>query len=435
MNKSVGFTASILATLAIMGTPSRVSAQSVQASPVRACIIRYLQTQTATTCSTLEAFRQEIGTYDECRGAPIEPLSHHFCGVCLVTANRVPTGCDPYLETAPAPWTPPAPTSSPVIEPAPVVAPTVQVMTVAGGAPVVLTGPMACTALGGFWDSNVSITMERGRVQHGYCFTPEMQAFARAQFGMADTTPPDQVLARIRSNGYVHESRLQEVAAAAEARTREAIAAEASQRQTAIGELAQNQLQIGRIVSRERVRMNNFRRNFGLDLNVFGGGSAMMVNHVAPIFVGLGADFVLPIGTRVAGVFGAGLGAGFPLDAQGMPSFQFFERVGVRYYHAWELYANENANGSRRVVGGASPGLGGGVAAYQLLSAHDLHMHAQMFGAYLEGFVSFAVGPARLRVGLMGIVGAGSREVTETQSTGLMPDMTILGTIGSEFRL
>lgn len=459
MKNHIGLVASILAAVAIIETPSRVYAQSVQASPVRACIVSYLQTRTPSTCTTLETFRQEAAALDECRSAPVEPLSQHFCGVCLVTANRVPTGCESYLRTAPAPWTPPAATSpapapsssttamdaavAPVAVDASSPAPSssaaplaviqmAQVITADGGAPVILTGEVACRALGGFWDSNQTITMERGRVQHGYCLSPEMQAFARAQFGMADTTPPDQVLARIRSNGYVHESRLQEVTTAAETRANAAIAAERSGRDTAIGSVT---LELRQRTNDLRTMQGNLRRNLGLDLNAFGGASPMAVAGRMPYVFGIGSDLIVPAGPRIAGVIGLGLGAGFPLDERGLPQSLLFERMGLRYYHAWERFANVDRDGRQIVIGGATPGLGVGIAAYQLLSMHDFHLTSQMFGAYLEGFVSFSVGPARFRAGVMGIVGPGTRAISATENTGLFPDVTILATLGPEFRL
>jgi hypothetical protein len=477
MNKRIGLATSILAAVAIIETPSRVSAQSVQASPARACIVRYLQSPTAASCTTLEAFRQETAAFDECRSAPVEPLSHHFCGVCMVSANRVPTGCESYMETAAAPWTPPAatpptpaspaPPSAPAMDagvapvastssPAPSsaappsVPPTVVVNANNVGAgfavvvtpsidgrstPVALNGEIACRAIGGYWYNDANIPMERGRIQHGYCVTPEMIAFVRVLYGTGESAPADQVMAQARQRGFVQESRLLEVTRAAEARSSAALSEESTDRIHAQVRLDRGVASAEYHILQLRRGQENMRRNMGADFHVFGGASPISVAGRSPYFFGIGSDFILPVGTRVAGVFGLGLGAGFPIDESGLPQYHLFERMGLRYYHAWERFANRDANGRTEVLGGASPGFGIGIAAYQMLNMRDFHLQSQMFGAYLEGFVSFAVGSARFRVGVMGIVGPGSRETTATQNTGLLPDVTIMGMIGPEFRL
>lgn len=451
----------LVALVTILGTPSRVFAQAAQASPVRACILRYLQAPTVSTCTTLDAFRQATAAFDECRAAPSEPMSRHFCGVCVFFANRVPTGCEPYQETAVAPWAPsvaplpivvppppPQPSAAdmdaavaPVVDatvpdavPPPVIQ-TVQAVNADAGAgfavviapspdggsgTVVLNAEMQCRIGGGYYDATARLPMEHGRIQQGVCYTVEMQALARAQTGMAENTPPDQILARIRNTHFVQESRLQEVAAHLQT-------VESERRLALVQEITADQRRLNRqieqlsIRDRQRQReQENFRRNFGFDLQIFGGGSIFRAGGSSPFFFGIGADFVLPIGARVAGVIGVGLGAGFPLDGRSLPQYQIFERVGVRYYHPF--------------VGGASPGFGVGIAAYQQMNARDFHLQAQSFGGYLEGFIRFAVGPLRFRVGLMGIIGPGSRE-SAIQSTSITPDVTFIGTIGPEFRL
>lgn len=305
---------------------------------------------------------------------------------------------------------------------------------------IVLTAEQICRASGGFWDGESDIPMERGRIQHGFCFSVEMQAYARAQEGRGDDMSAADLLRAMRNrrDGFVRESRLQEVTGGIADAGAQAIANERADRELQVGALNDNQSALSARLDRQeeleqgtRDTLERLRLTGGFEASLYGGGSLAMVHGPQPAYVGVLLRGHIPLRPRLTFTVGVGFGAGFPFDERGQ-GFQYglLQTLGVTYFVVGE--ERHRLRNGREALSFAphTLTLGAGLLGAELVSGLDFAPHAVTLGLYAEIGYAYRVNRhVELTLSAIGAFGQGYRWSTQWTG-GFFPDGLLLGTFG-----
>ncbi len=433
--------------VALVAGASSVSSQTLSPAgvgPVRACVVRYLQEHAENACVSLEQFQRERASLAECRDVPEPPASQHYCSVCFLSAGAALPGCAPYLQDPHPPVTgsPTMDASAPVADASmEVVAPPMDAAVTTPGDPpasqvTAVTGEQVCRAIGGMWDPELTVPMERGRIQEGVCLTPEMQILARSTAGMARNADPREVMRQLGSSTDrpLRESAVRQIAgeaqAAAERRATELVSAEAEHRREG-EELTNRSLvtQSRRLDLADR-RLAIMREHLGVNLMVYGGASLPPYLNFTPGAIGIAPEFSFPINAHWSGQVGFGIGVGMPSGQMTQAQLNLHEVLGVRYQSGWTVWRDPSG---QTATGRTAFTFAFGAAGMQYLDLATGRLPAHIVGGFVEP--GALLGPAsgtRFRIGLRAIVGPDFRSIGDQRAGGV--GATVLLLVGPEIR-